>query len=655
MDTLKAYLKGAPGLGFSGEADACTQQDDSSTSTKASSSVMSTPRTAAINSVRGGGAQHQASHSKIEQCHESFEDELAAPSSLRQIQDERGMTEDNTSYRDTRSRKRRSRRSINAVQKKLLFGATPNKLCHCLLVAILVQVLVVSVLLIIYILLSNGSKSQNQNSNTTVSPVYYSNPIVESIYLAPPPEDIHHLCNMDKIITPAGRQACQEVCSRATCCSLAYMDVRSCWNNNVDACQAYGEACAVLEPLQPTSSKGQDNPQKEHSTTVMPNALVLWGNANLLKPAPEQLSGFCLATAFWGDDMMNSEEVAGAAMTCHEICNSARCCWDRSLTNAADRCWTHPRCRPYEEACSSSTFESQTTPSAPSSIVSILAGRPVLQEAPWNITNYCQPDRIQTSVHELLACQEMCLPVECCWNSASRDDCTAFSSTDKCDAYKSACGVLIGLVEPRSSETTTQGLLTVAPSISTEAITSENTNAEPATYEPPQQGYTKDIIRGACLNHDNNIAAASGRVTLCEQVCQPGSCCFSQSNSKDGDSVGSGIDSCPSYLPDDYCDKFGSCSVIFTTSLTKREKTQQACSNLSDLSDCVKICARATCCYTKNPWRACAATSAGNMICDDFLSCEILYQGMGTAIDAPKSDRNGNGRRLRAGAPSDII
>lgn len=600
------------------------------------------------------GAQHQSPGSKVEQSHEVFEDELAAPSSLRQFQDEVGVVEENTSYRDTRSRKRRSRRSINAAQKNLFSGATPNNLCHCLLVAILAQVLIVAVLLIVYILLSNGSQSQNQNDITTISPINYSNPYVEPIYLAPPPEDIHHLCTMDTIITPAGRQACQAVCSRATCCSLAYINAKSCWNNNVDVCQAYGEACAVLEPLQPTSAnKGQDSPQKEYITTVMPNALVLWGRDYLLKAAPDQLSGFCQAAAFWGEDMMNSEEVAGAAMTCHEICNSARCCWDRTLTNAADRCWTHPGCRPYEEACSGSSLASQSTTLASSSIVSTSeAGRPVLQEAPWNITNYCQPDRIETSVHELLACQEMCLPAECCWNSASRDDCAAISNTDKCDAYKSTCGVLIGLVAPQSSESTAQGTLTVAPTIPTKDITSENTNAEPATNET-QQGYTKEIIRGACLNHDNSIAAASGRVSLCEQVCQPGSCCFPQSNNQDGGSVGSDIDSCPAYLPDDYCDKFASCSVIFTPSLTTREQTQQACSNLSDLSDCVKICARATCCYTNNPWRVCAATSIGNMICDDFLSCEILYQGLGTAVDAPEaSDRNGNGRRLRAGVPS---
>ena len=644
-----------------GEGDDTSTHDSSQSKTSHSSpsrsSTMSSSgatRTAAGNSPRRTSPTkiiRGPPRIKVERATEIFEDELAAPSCLRQLEDE-GVDETvDASYRDASSRNKRSRRRISRPQ---LSSSKPNKMCHCFVVGILVQLLIGAVMLIIYMILKRKTHETNSQKGITTLPfLNYSSPVVEKIYLPPPPANIDHFCTMDKIIDPAGRQVCQAICSQAFCCHLSYIDDKSCWKDNKDACMAYGEPCAVLEPLHPTSS----SQPKEHTTTVLPNALVLWGNANLVKPAPDQLSEFCAAAAFWGEDMMNSEEVSGASLTCHEICNSARCCWDQSLTNAADRCWTHPECRSYEEACGSLVSESSVSESTAATPQQ--DDHPVLQPAPLNITEYCQPESIQTNLEELLACQEVCLPAECCWNSALMNQCGATSSNEKCDAYKSTCAVLNTPLEPPSSGTTVQGgggsgldEMTAAPitGISTEDTATTITVDEPANNEI--LSYSVEVIRGACLNHDNAINKGRGRVTLCEQVCQSGSCCFSQYNSPNGDSFDSDTNSCPLYLPKNYCDKFASCHVIFAPVLSNTEQVQQACSNLSDLSDCVKVCAKATCCFTNNPWRACAATNNGSMICEEYSSCEVLYQGMDTQSDVPQgSDRNGNRRNLRAEAP----
>ena len=568
--------------------------------------------------------QRRGKQTNIERAAEIFEDELAEPSSLRRQQDESvAAPKNNGKRRATRLHHGGRNQKLRTVSPVVL-SHKPISCCYCLVSAIVVLVIVSLILVIVSYNENDEYLSQNDDES------YTSTSVNIPIHLPPPPANIRDHCNIDRILEPAGRQTCQEICSRAECCQHSYRSDRACWRDNQAACSTYHEACVVLEPLSPESESTRD----QYPSNILLNAFVLWENPNLIRPAPSQLAELCQAVQFFGgQEAISKEEVYGASMTCHEICNTARCCWDRSLTNAADRCWTNPECPAYQEACEYLVAKDASVNNSEPTTKNTTTDKTnnnMLKPVPSNVEALCQLDIIQVDLRALLACQQICLPAECCWNPFIAGQCQYVASDATCKNYRATCDVLN---TPFNSSRTVTDVK--------QQVTTVDKNDQNSALN-----YSAKTIRDACFNHNNFIATATGHVTLCEQVCQPGVCCFSPNarfNAKIGTETESS--SCPLYLPFDFCEKYASCEIVLTPlTPSNAVQVQQACSNLSDLSDCVNICARATCCFTNNPWRTCAVVDKGSRTtrCEEFQACEVLYQGLSAASDG------GNQRNLRA-------
>jgi hypothetical protein len=453
---------------------------------------------------------------------------------------------------------------------------------------------------------------------------------VEITYLMPPPDNIDQFCRTDADV--GATQTCQEICDQAQCCHISRNMPGSCWNHNLQTCQDYIQACQVVDHRIPTSGDGK----KYSRPTIFPNAKDLWDNPDALPPAPDRLSETCTAAFVMASkNPVLAEEASGASLSCHEVCHAASCCWDSSLTEPADRCWTHPNCEGYVEACQ---------------VLQKARGEQKLQPLEMNVTDMhpatshladsCDPIAITQGIEELLECQEACLPAECCWNKAMLNRCETETT---CDGYATACSVLT-IPFSRPSEPTTHQLQTMSPpELPERAENTHSTSIATLTHAsdsnhstlPIPELYTLATIRDACWNHDNTVNNRNGQKNVCQQVCQAGSCCF-----YDGGASGIPTSVCPSYLPANFCDKYKPCDTIFMelTRTWTPTRVREACSDLQDLSDCVTVCAQATCCFTKDPWKACAATHPG-VVCSDYHSCEVLY--MSEMEEVTYSDNDG--------------
>jgi hypothetical protein len=430
----------------------------------------------------------------------------------------------------------------------------------------------------------------------------------EIVYLSPPPGNIDQFCREDADV--GAMQACQEICDQAQCCHISRNEPGSCWNHNLQTCQDFIEACYVLD-----GKSSREDDKNYFRATIFPNAQELWGNPDALPPAPDRLLETCKAAFSWESNPLSGEEASGASLSCHEVCQAAACCWDSTLTEAADRCWTHPNCGVYVEACR--VLQKARDEQIPQKEMTLAD----IPSAEADIADACNPNAIKRGINDLLACQEACLPAECCWNQATLHRC---DSATTCDGYVAACSVLT-IPLNRPSEANTHPPQTMESPQMPER--DENTTTMTAISEsssstvPIPELYTLDTIRDVCLNHDNAVNLHEGQKTLCQQACHAGSCCFYE-----GGASGTFAQICPSYLPANFCDKYAPCEDIFTEAVRDwtRARVREACTALQDLSDCVTVCAQATCCFTKDPWKACAATHP-DVVCSDYHSCEILY------------------------------
>lgn len=396
--------------------------------------------------------------------------------------------------------------------------------------------------------------------------------------LEPPPDDITFFCTKSNIETPLGLEKCLELCKPSACCHYSYLETGSCWIDNSAVCHAYEQVCSVLNP------KSTSAPTSPSQLTVFPNAVVLWESPDLLPPAPDYLSETCHAMALLQGEYQ-SEETSGAAQTCQEICNKARCCWDTSLEKAADRCWTHPNCPHYTDACSALNENPKQQDAGEGFSGGFALSVP---QAPAKISSFCHSNKIENNLTDLLACQQACLSSECCWNSALLDveRCTY---DPQCPNYIDTCSILNEPFYPPSSDNVT-------------AATTANATKE----------YSPEVIWDVCYNHDNNIN--TGQPSLCEKVCQPATCCYDLNST-----------ACPTTYPSDFCDKYHPCQALVDDSHTPEAYVQRACSNLEDLSECVKKCSTSTCCFTTDASKACASTHP-DIKCSVYTACEILYK-----------------------------
>jgi hypothetical protein len=249
--------------------------------------------------------------------------------------------------------------------------------------------------------------------------------------------------------------------------------------------------------------------------------------------------------------------------------------------------------------------------------------------APQKLSQFCQPDKIQNNLQDLLACQQACIQAECCWNDSLMD--TQRCSYDpECPPYVQVCSVLNnpfwppedGDVDVITDETSTNNS-NVGLDVTSDSITTINdTDPTNDTDDSAEQYYAPEVIWDVCYNHNyvssssTSSSSTNQQPTLCEKVCAPGSCCFDPSYA-----------GCPSSYEETFCDRFHPCHVLVegNTAASPQSYVQEACSNLQDLSECVTLCGTATCCFTSDINKACAATRP-DLNCDDYSACEILYR-----------------------------
>ncbi|CAB9499991.1 expressed unknown protein [Seminavis robusta] len=549
--------------------------------------------------------------------------------------DERGNMDDNSLDSEFeayvaayRARKRGHR------LKKLRPTSNCSGVLQLVLVGLLVQLLTIACLVIVYMALEKNEHAPGQSKETSANAHNddASNSLTEVsiVFLQPPPQNIHRFCRENA--TLEALQTCSEICDRAHCCHISRNELGSCWDDNLHTCKHFIHSCSILETLKskPDDSTGgqHDDVPSVAKTTVFPNAQVLWDRPDYLPSAPDHLLVTCQAAFAFGFGGLLAEESSGAKLTCHEVCHSAACCWDSALTEPADRCWTHPNCGPYVEACESLMMaRDQQLPEIAAQ------QKQVIPESPDDLSQICDAVAIKTKLSALLACQQACLPAEVCWNEAMvdrRDD----SQATTCSGYEAPCSIL-SIAIPESTTNLLQQLQKLQATAAATPTLPEAADSEPVETVPPASeitlpfnqsipsSYSPETIRDACFNHDNSVNIHEGQKTLCQQACQAGSCCFYEDYAVSHDSP-----MCPSYLPDNFCAKYTPCESIFAHARHSgtKQKVREVCTNLHDLSQCVSVCAEATCCFTNDPWEVCAVTNP-DVVCSDYHTCEVLYSG----------------------------
>lgn len=382
---------------------------------------------------------------------------------------------------------------------------------------------------------------------------------------------------------------CRETCHKATCCwKLATTTYTGPQGNTITesvmgSCSHLSE-CAAYEPCKQLSEA-----TSSHTQTI--------------PPAPAELPQYCEAA-------LDGE--------CRDTCHQATCCWKLATTQYTgplgahvtehvrgscshrDECVGYEACQKLPEA---NTQEEEATP--PPIYVPM---------APANLDQVCHPAPEEMDAIE--ACVEYCDAALCCWKMSTTSFTNAQGSTvtesvqgscshqPECEAYK-ACSTLdndvfsphtpqIDTPEPTAAPVATPSPGTVAPG-----------------QPDPSTEYTEDVIFDVCYNHEQQANGPN----LCQQVCDPGACCWNP---------GSGI--CDQAFD---CAKYEPCTKLVSdadANNSEPSELEAACGDKGDLSECVRLCAGGTCCFTIDEAKTCNVAAPGT-VCSEFSPCEIIYNG----------------------------
>ena len=428
-------------------------------------------------------------------------------------------------------------------------------------------------------------------------------------------KEIQEKCADDNLLTEVGRNQCIFACSHAACCFDPNAD---CPHENDDFCGQYspcghiydkqgnvieGGAASTANEI-PTAPQFLETACSESSLNTLPGYEMCQGacsEAECCWKGTASCSGEAACTPYKTycvhlldhanqDGTANNQQVPpapsyiaescseksldeeGGFELCRDICMKAECCWKSSSCNSLDVCAEYTsNCAKLvahlEEGGSSSGSGNSGT---------------FIPLPPSTLDQTCGMANIVTSNSGYKDCQDACRGTECCWKTnptcADNANCSAWS----------ACSVLNRATQPPQS-------------------TSPPTSAPQSTDNIPASGgssVTFNEVFDACLNHNNNVA--NGK-TLCESICDPGACCFTDSST------------CPSTVD---CSVFSPCEVLHQDVSVDIE---EACSEDGDRADCVAICSKATCCFTNDVNKICVVANP-TIVCEEYKPCEILYQ-----------------------------
>ncbi|CAB9519966.1 expressed unknown protein [Seminavis robusta] len=405
--------------------------------------------------------------------------------------------------------------------------------------------------------------------------------------------EIQDKCADSKLSTEVGRNQCIFACSHAACCfdpgaTCPHQDARFC--SQYQACQKIfddngqviqgGSAAAAAAQI-PVAPQFLDTACSKSSLDTLPGyemclgacteAECCWKNdakclgesacdgyhhcvslldqgatsapeASSIPAAPQYLAAACSSASL--------DTNAGFQM-CQDACMKAECCW--KVTSCSEKA----ECSSYATHCANLVARLDQT-NAPVDAV--------LPEAPHDLDQTCAATTV-LAPSGFSKCQTECEKTECCWKAGAPDSCVANSG---CQPW-APCTVMNGAQDPTAAAA---------------------------------QDYTIEQVFDACLNHDNNVG--KNHTSLCQVVCQAGTCCFDES--KD----------CPTTID---CKVFEPCQVLHKEKATQVET---ACGG-DDLAECVGVCAAATCCFTNDIAKICDITSP-DVVCRQYKACEILYK-----------------------------
>lgn len=413
--------------------------------------------------------------------------------------------------------------------------------------------------------------------------------------------EILEKCSDTNIAGP-GRQQCIMACSNADCCFDP--GLTKCPHQNEDFCSQYEPCQKVYDAngnviqASTANNNNDSNPATNNDGVDIPPA-PLFLKFSCSKDSIDTLAGFeecegaCLeAECCWKTNECSDRQECAGYQDCHNLnpnqsqqqqqgsttsttpsipeapaylvtacsdssldteagrdecekaCNAAKCCWNAN--NNTKSCKDQSTCKQYTDNCPNLLSHSASTIIDGSSAT---VNGEKLNTAPMDLPQVCDADKVSTVADDYYACHYACGLAECCWKAGFPQSCVA---NPICQGW-ATCTNLNGATAPQTGSSSSQHT---------------PTNPAPASTE-----YTMEQIFDACLNHDNAIAN-SNHQSLCQIVCAPGECCFDE-----------GI-TCPINVE---CHIYDPCHKLHPEDSAPVEK---ACSNLSDLSDCVKLCSK---------------------------------------------------------------
>ena len=212
-------------------------------------------------------------------------------------------------------------------------------------------------------------------------------------------------------------------------------------------------------------------------------------------------------------------------------------------------------------------------------------------------------------------CEQECSAATCCWQGGQ----TCHGEVE-CRVYDPCENLLWHL--PKEDEIQQQE----------EEVSPESSSSEVVSSSL----FTLTQIQDACLNHQG--------MELCQQMCQPGACCWDPTATTSTTTTTSSTQQNNNDCSKMKCENYQPCHVLLLHTNTNEEQVtttssnnnseaalvQQACKpNSNDLSDCLAICGKASCCFTTNPKHICGAIahpeSQDYILCSIYQPCDILY------------------------------
>ncbi|CAB9514969.1 expressed unknown protein [Seminavis robusta] len=388
--------------------------------------------------------------------------------------------------------------------------------------------------------------------------------------------------NLEAVCGASLEGVCTDTCNQAQCCwkmatSTYTGPLGETMTESVQGTCAHLAECKAYEPCK-----------------QLPEALA--SHVHEIVPAPMDLASTC---------------AAAQDGVCRNTCNQATCCWKLAITTMEGphgstitesvlgscshshslECAGYEPCKKLPEATHPPP---ETTPTAHLNIPA----------APDNLTDTC--DRPTLSNLDIHLCREYCNAATCCWKKETHtfEGSSGETITEsqqgscahqiECEAYR-PCSVLDSDVYSPHSPA-------VDPTPAPAPVEA------PPTSRPPFSStteYTEEVIFDVCYNHEGT--------KLCEQVCDPGSCCYKA----DEDCANDGSIDCGKYEP---------CKVLNQANGNGvQSEVEKACSDLSDLAPCVQQCSKGTCCFTTDFGKTCDV-AAPTIACSEYTPCEVLYR-----------------------------